>query len=256
MSTVAAWTALCMQCAPNVHPATTIAIVKVESCGNPYAINDNSTKKSYAPKSKQEAILLAYSLLKKGHSIDMGLMQVNSAHLKNANFQYYDLFDPCFNMYKGSQILSEFYRKYDLPNQNPQTTLLKALSSYNTGNPFKGYYNGYVSKILKNTNSAFVYFNPNNYNEPKVPVPARVNELTAQYHAIDNTDTSPKVYEVVQGSQDSEDSQNQLISSSAPESMSFSSRSLADRSNSLSISSEPSSPASLTSNTITPQTTK
>lgn len=158
---ISAWVALCMQCAPMIHPATTVAIINTESKGNPFAIGDNTTGKSYSPKDKNTAINIAYQLLRKGHNIDIGLMQVNSVHLKNSSVNYQQLFDPCTNMNIGSKILLEFYKKHDRPNQNSQITLLKALSAYNTGSPYKGYYNGYIQKVLKNTNPEFVFYNNN-----------------------------------------------------------------------------------------------
>jgi type IV secretion system protein VirB1 len=159
---ISAWVALCMQCAPMIHPATTVAIINVESKGNPYAIGDNTTGKSYFPKNAQTAIDIAYRLLKKGHNIDMGLMQVNSQHLKKKKINYQDLFDPCYNMSIGASILTYFYNRHSKPNQSSQTTLLKALSSYNTGSPHQGYYNGYITKILKNTNPEFLFYVQNN----------------------------------------------------------------------------------------------
>ena len=172
---VAAWTALCLQCAPQIHPATTVAIIKTESGGNPYAIGDNTTHKSYWPRSKDEAANIAYKLLSQGHSIDMGLMQVNSTHLRSMHLNYYDLFDSCTNIHAGGEILSDFYRQHDRPGQSPSTTLIKALSAYNTGSPYKGERNGYVSRIFRNTNPDFVFFksgiNPNVALADKQPEP-------------------------------------------------------------------------------------
>lgn len=166
IQTLTIWASLCLQCAPNVHPATTTAIISVESGGNPYAINDNTTKRSYKLHSKEEAAEKAYELLKLGHNIDMGLMQVNSCHLKPMRINYNDLFDPCFNINTGANILVGFFNKNNRPNQDPQETLLKALSAYNTGSPYNGYYNGYVSKILKSTNKNFYFFSTRPQNTP------------------------------------------------------------------------------------------
>lgn len=137
---------LAAQCGPDVHPATTTAIIRVESGGHPYAIHDNTTGKTYKPGSKTEARWLAYRLLMQGHSIDMGLMQVNSQHIWDMNIDYQNLFDACYNIRTGTQILAGFYRKYHRPGARPETTLLLALSGYNTGTPYSG--RAYINCIL------------------------------------------------------------------------------------------------------------
>lgn len=137
------------QCGAGVHPDTLNAIIKVESNYNQLAIYDNTTGASYRPQSKEQAIYLTGNFLSSGHSIDIGLMQINSQHLAKLNIDYKDLFDPCYNIAIGTKILSSFYREHARgnPTDQPDMTLLKALSSYNTGNPRKG--KRYVNKILK-----------------------------------------------------------------------------------------------------------
>ena len=137
------------QCGPGVHPDTLNAIIKVESNYNQLAIYDNTTGASYRPQSKEQAIYLTEIFLSSGHSIDIGLMQINSQHLAKLNIDYKDLFDPCYNVAIGTKILSGFYREYarSNPMDQPDMILLKALSSYNTGSPHKG--KRYVNKILK-----------------------------------------------------------------------------------------------------------
>jgi type IV secretion system protein VirB1 len=152
---IAYWTSLCLSCAPNVNPATTAAIITIESKGNPFAIGDNTTHKSYTPKSREAAVNIAQSLLNQKHSIDIGLMQINSIHIKPMRLNLNDLFDSCYNISVGSRILTDFYVKHAKTSSNQQETLMKAISSYNTGHPYKGYYNGYVQKMLKSVNYAY-----------------------------------------------------------------------------------------------------
>lgn len=137
------------QCGAGVHPDTLNAIIKVESNYNQLAIYDNTTGASYRPQSKEQAIYLTGIFLSSGHSIDIGLMQINSQHLAKLNIDYKDLFDPCYNVAVGTKILSGFYREHARgnPTDQPDMILLKALSSYNTGSPRKG--TRYVNKILK-----------------------------------------------------------------------------------------------------------
>lgn len=141
-------------CGPDVHPATIQAIIDVESGGNPLAILDNSTGKSYKPKDSAQAVQIATDLLVQGHSLDMGLMQINSQHLKKRRIDYRQLFDPCMNIRSGTKILAEFYQRHSRnhPQDPPDLILLKSLSSYNTGTPYRG--RKYVSKILKNASYA------------------------------------------------------------------------------------------------------
>lgn len=142
-----------MACGSSVHPRTTQAIIAVESGRNAHAIHDNRTGKSYFPEKKEEALKIARDLLNKGHSIDIGLMQINSIHLKTRNINYEKLFDPCTNIKTGTTILSEFYEQHkkNNPKDHPDVTLLKSLSSYNTGTPYAGV--TYIDKILKNSGS-------------------------------------------------------------------------------------------------------
>ncbi len=144
-------------CGPDVHPATIQAIVEVESAEKPYAIHDGATQTAIFPKSKDEAVRIAKSLLAKGHSLDVGLMQINTAHLpelKRRGIGVEDLFDPCTNIQTGTRILSDFYKFHARknPKDQPDVTLLKAISAYNTGGPFEG--KEYVRKILKRAGKA------------------------------------------------------------------------------------------------------
>ena len=132
------------QCGPTVEPSTTRVIIQVESGGDALAIGDNNLKESFAPKTKSEAVSLATQLISQGHSIDLGLMQVNSCHLASMRLSLDELFDPCRNVRAGTTILSGFYRQY--PNMDPGLTLFNALSAYNTGRAWRGA--GYVNRVL------------------------------------------------------------------------------------------------------------
>jgi type IV secretion system protein VirB1 len=132
------------QCGPAVAPSTTRAIIQVESGGNPLAIGDNNLKKSFAPQTKSEAVSLATQLITQGHSVDLGLMQINSCHLVPMGLTLEDVFNDCQNVRIGTTILSGFYRQYRTG--DPAQSLMKALSAYNTGQAWKGA--DYVNRIL------------------------------------------------------------------------------------------------------------
>jgi len=143
---------LISQCGPGVDPATTAAIIHVESGGNSFAIHDNTTGTTYRPLDKTEAIVTSARLLRAGHSIDLGLMQINSTHITayrviDPAITLADLFDPCENITAGTRILADFYRRYHRLSAAPHITLLKALSGYNTGHPYTG--KEYLNRILE-----------------------------------------------------------------------------------------------------------
>lgn len=140
---------LVMQCAPNVAPSTMMAVIRVESGGNPLALNVNGKQRlARQPASRQEAVAWASWLVGKGYSVDIGLAQVNSAHLARFNASVDQLLDPCTNLSAGARILSENYadaaRRYGLG----QVALRAAISAYNTGNHRDGFRNGYVGKVV------------------------------------------------------------------------------------------------------------
>jgi len=155
-------------CGPAVSPETTQAIIQVESGGNHLAIGDNTLKRSFSPKNTAEAIELASRLLAQGHSIDMGLMQVNSCHIPSLKLTLEELFDPCQNIRIGTTILAEFYRQHQ--SADPAQSLFRALSAYNTGQAWKGA--GYVNKILEAAGAAYRISLPREFvvrSEEKLP---------------------------------------------------------------------------------------
>lgn len=136
------------QCAPNVAPVTMMAIVKVESGGNPLAINVNGKQRlARQPRSFIEAVAWANWLVDKGYSVDMGLAQVNSRHLRRFGLTAETLFYPCYNIAAGAQILTENYTQASKKFGDGQSALRAAISAYNTGNHTSGFSNGYVRKV-------------------------------------------------------------------------------------------------------------
>ncbi len=139
-------TTFCTQCGPAVDPSLTQAIIKVESGGNPYAIGDNTARRSYFPVSKSDAVQLAGYLLSQGHNLDMGLMQINSCHLGEKGLSLDVLFDPCANVNFGAGLLADYFRMHSGDPDKTQV-LFKALSAYNTGSVWRG--PGYINRILE-----------------------------------------------------------------------------------------------------------
>jgi type IV secretion system protein VirB1 len=143
---------LILACAPGVAPTTIQEIIRVESNRNPIAVNINTKggipypfKK---PKTKQQAIALAYSAIAAGHTVDMGYMQVNSANLKWLGYTVREMFHECTNLKAGSRILKTAYSDAAAIHGPGQKALRAALSRYNTGSFYRGFYNGYVARYV------------------------------------------------------------------------------------------------------------
>lgn len=131
---------LLLACAPAVDPVTMSAIVKQESGGHPWSINDNNGKRSYRLKTKEEAVLKATELISSGHSIDMGLAQINSKNLRWLGLSVAQVFDPCTNISAGAKVLTQGYQKTG--------SLPAALSMYNTGKPDSPRGQQYARQVL------------------------------------------------------------------------------------------------------------
>jgi hypothetical protein len=102
--------ALLLACAPNIAPATLEAVIRVESGGNPLAINVNGVRVQPPPAtSAAEAARIAESYILRGYSVDVGLMQVNSRNLVALGMTVERVLDPCTNIRSGAAILAADY---------------------------------------------------------------------------------------------------------------------------------------------------
>jgi type IV secretion system protein VirB1 len=130
---VLALAALIRHCAPAVAPSTMAAIVQVESAGDPLAIGDNTTRRSYHPRDRAAAERLARRLLDAGHLLDLGIAQIDSMNFAGFGVTAHAILDPCTNLSVGARILSGDYafaaRRYG----DGQVALRHAIGMYNTG---------------------------------------------------------------------------------------------------------------------------
>jgi type IV secretion system protein VirB1 len=138
--------ALLHACAPQVGPRTMTAIIRVESGGNPQAIHDNTSGLTYYPTSKARATRLAGSLINSGHSVDLGLSQINSMNLPGMGLSVGDMFNPCTNVRASSRILVQDYRRAVQHFGPGQVALRHAIGAYNTGSIYAG--SSYVSRVI------------------------------------------------------------------------------------------------------------
>jgi type IV secretion system protein VirB1 len=137
---------LLSQCAPNVGERTMTAIVRVESNANPLAIYDNTSGRSFAPRTIAEAMYTARTLIDAGHSVDLGLAQVNSANLQRLGMEIRDAFDPCSNLHGAATILETDYAAAASQFSPGPYALRRAIGAYNSGSIYGG--GGYVDRIL------------------------------------------------------------------------------------------------------------
>lgn len=142
---------LFMACAPNVAPQTIEQIVRVESSGDPLALNVNGAHLERKPHDAADAAELSRHYIAAGYSVDLGLMQINSRNLSQLGYRVEEMFEPCKNIAAGARVLSAFYEQARPQHRDEQSALRAALSAYNTGNFSRGFTNGYVSRYFKSS---------------------------------------------------------------------------------------------------------
>ena len=143
-------TALLKTCSVIISHSLASGIIAVESNGKPYVVNVNvkNALQSYSFNDEKEAIKKSKALIESGHSIDMGMAQINSANLKKLGVGVDDIFEPCENL---NAMQTVFLWGYNLPADKGLTLQEKeiaAISRYNTGSPVNGIKNGYVGKVI------------------------------------------------------------------------------------------------------------
>ena len=143
------------RCAPAVQARTLYAVAVTESDLDPWALHDNTTGISEDEQTFDAALVDAQSWVGLGHSVDIGLMQVNSGNLSALNMTVRTALDPCASMAGGAAVLQAAYGGADTP-ADRQAALLVALSRYNTGSPLRGILNGYARRVLANAGALAV----------------------------------------------------------------------------------------------------
>jgi type IV secretion system protein VirB1 len=137
---------LMARCAPNVAPSTMAAIVQVESGGDPLAIGDNTTRRSYYPRDRATGEALARRLLNAGHLLDLGIAQIDSMNFARLRVNVHTAFDPCTNLRASSVLLSADYAFAEQRYGSGQVALHHAVGMYNTGRLDGGA--SYVRQVL------------------------------------------------------------------------------------------------------------
>jgi len=154
-------------CAPTVDPSTMSAIVSAESRGNQFAIADagllslpwaqrKSMVRSFYFGTVEESVEKAEQLLSIGHTVSLGLAQINDRNLKKYGLSIRDTFDPCKNIATGGKIITEFYAKAVRQFGEGKVALNAALLAYNQGYWHGGDRDGYVKLVYQQANRRLI----------------------------------------------------------------------------------------------------
>ena len=148
----AAFSALAFRCAPDVPEWVLGAVARTESDFHPWRLHDNTARVSEDPASLRAAETEAAAWLAVGHSVDLGLMQINSGNLPALGMTVNEALDPCASLAAGAAVLRAAYGGGPVK-AGQQAALLMALSIYNTGSPLKGIMNGYARRVMRNVSA-------------------------------------------------------------------------------------------------------
>lgn len=151
---------LIQRCAPTVHPETMAAVISAESRGHQFAIADAGPVKmpwaqrkllvrSYYMGSLDSAVAKATELIAGGHTVSLGLAQVNDRNLAKLGLSVRAVFDPCTNVAAGGYILTQFYQKAAQRFGPGAHALQASISAYNSGDWVRGARDGYVGLVYR-----------------------------------------------------------------------------------------------------------
>lgn len=183
--------ALYADCAPMVSSVTIEAIIQVESKGDPLALNVNRLPvQPPQPRDATAAARTAETFIARGHSVDLGLMQVNSSNLPALGLTIDQVLEPCTNIRAGATILAANYALAVQTWGEGQRALQAALSAYNTGDFARGFANGYVGRFYGRAVPAVTAAAASASAEAGTPSPPPPNPYTAdtQVYAKENSD--------------------------------------------------------------------
>ena len=139
--------AIAEACAPAIHKDTVLALVRVESGFNPYAIGVVGGRLSRQPRNLEEALTVVNQLEGNGFNYSLGLSQINKYNLPKLGLDIRKVFDPCTNLRAGQTILSECHSRAKAGGMDGQEAVKAALSCYYSGNFTTGLKDGYVQAI-------------------------------------------------------------------------------------------------------------
>ena len=141
---------LAASCAPNVHFTTMVEVVRVESQGNPLALHVNNLvgPQPKPARDARHAAQIARHYIARGHSVDIGIAQINSRNLRGLNMTVEQALEPCDNLRASATILGACYNRALHRFAAGRPALLATFSCYQSNNFTTGFHNGYVARYL------------------------------------------------------------------------------------------------------------
>jgi type IV secretion system protein VirB1 len=139
--------ALVLTCAPLVAPDTALALIHVESAGNPFAIGVVGGSLVRQPVNQAEATATVAALDAAGWNYSVGLGQINKRNFQRFGLTSATAFDPCANLTAMQGVLGDCFSRASL-RATSQAALRDAFSCYYSGNFLTGHRHGYVGKVL------------------------------------------------------------------------------------------------------------
>ncbi|MUT27077.1 MULTISPECIES: type IV secretion system lytic transglycosylase VirB1 [Mesorhizobium] len=137
---------LSRKCAHWVAPSTLAAIAKIESGFDTLVAHDNTTGEQLHWTDHLQATRGIKDRLAAQHSIDVGLMQINSKNFAMLNLTPERALQPCASLSAAAHLLESRYAG-GMTAVAQQLALRRAISAYNTGDVSRGFANGYVRKV-------------------------------------------------------------------------------------------------------------
>ena len=128
-----------------------VAILRVESGFNPFAIGVVDGRLQRQPRNMAEAVATAQALERDGWNFSVGAAQVNRYNLAKYKLDYKRAFDACASMRAGSSILKECYDRAKGRAPDDRMAWKMAFSCYYSGNfktGFKADFKGQPSYVL------------------------------------------------------------------------------------------------------------
>ncbi|MET3523997.1 type IV secretion system protein VirB1 [Mesorhizobium abyssinicae] len=118
----------------------------VESGFDPLVAFDNTTDEQLRWKDQLQAARNLKDRLEAHHSLDVGLMQINSNNFAQLNLTPETALQPCPSLSAAAHLLERQYAGGRTAAAE-QMALRRAISAYNTGSLTRGFANGYVRKV-------------------------------------------------------------------------------------------------------------
>ena len=141
--------AMISRCAPGVRPSTVEAIIRVESGGEKYALNDNTSGRRYFPATASSAVTLLTKLVDQGHQVDAGLMQIDTENFAKYGLTPSTVFNVCTNIKTGAAIFRDGYVRAKNAGFSGQPAVFHAFEAYNSGRLFGDA--GYANSVFRAT---------------------------------------------------------------------------------------------------------